>query len=238
MLQKIHILACEFQAMAVSISIALNDGLFLRDPQASDLGRRIIKHSILLIDKLGFESFTFKKLAQAISSTEASVYRYFENKHMLLVYLVNWYWEWVQYLIEINTRNIVEPRKKLKIVIKNMVHASLENPEVDYVNEAILHRILVNEGSKAYHTTAVDRECQDGLFHPYEDLVGHVAGIIGEIKPDFPYKKSLASNLFEMANNQGFFAEHLSGLTDIKGKRNRDAAIEEMIEFFAMKLLS
>ena len=70
--------------MSINIKIVLNEGLYVKEPQDSELGRKIIKHSILLIDKLGFESFTFKKLANEIQSTEASIYRYFENKHLLL----------------------------------------------------------------------------------------------------------------------------------------------------------
>ena len=81
----------------VGIKFKLNDSLFCKDPQDTDLGRKIIKHGILLIDELGFEAFTFKKLAKGIQSTEASVYRYFENKHLLLLYLTSLYWEWVSY---------------------------------------------------------------------------------------------------------------------------------------------
>ena len=66
--------------MAISIQIKLNEKLYIRDPQDTKLGRKIIQHSILLIDEIGFEGFTFKKLAMRIGSTEASVYRYFEKK--------------------------------------------------------------------------------------------------------------------------------------------------------------
>jgi hypothetical protein len=65
--------------MAITIQMKLNEKLYLRDPQHTKLGRRIIQYSILLIDEIGFEAFTFKKLADRISSTEASVYRYFET---------------------------------------------------------------------------------------------------------------------------------------------------------------
>ena len=86
--------------MAIGIKISLNNALYLRDPQATDLGQKIIQHSILLIDEVGFEAFNFKRLAISMGSTEASVYRYFENKHFLLLYLVSWYWEWVRYSID------------------------------------------------------------------------------------------------------------------------------------------
>jgi AcrR family transcriptional regulator len=75
----------------------LNPHLYLRDPQQTELGQKIINASVVLIDTLGFEQFTFKKLAEEIDSTEASIYRYFENKHRLLLYLVGWYWTWLEY---------------------------------------------------------------------------------------------------------------------------------------------
>lgn len=49
--------------MSFSIQIAINEKLFLRNPEHSELGRKIIEHSVMLIDKIGFEAFTFKKLA-------------------------------------------------------------------------------------------------------------------------------------------------------------------------------
>ena len=99
--------------MAVNINFTLNPGLYLKDPQQSALGKRIIKHSILLIEDIGFEQFNFKKLAEVMKSTEASIYRYFENKHLLLIYLVSWYWEWLNYLIQIKTFNKYKPRQKM-----------------------------------------------------------------------------------------------------------------------------
>ena len=144
--------------MSVEIKISLNEGLYLKEPQDSKLGRNIIKYSIILIDEFGFEAFTFKKLALKINSTEASIYRYFENKHMLLLFLVNWYWEWVSYLISINTMNVSDPKIKLKIIIHSFVSAPKDNPGVSYVNESKLHNIVISEGVKAYHTKEVDKE--------------------------------------------------------------------------------
>ena len=223
--------------MAVGIKISLNEKLYLRDPQESNLGKKIIKHSILLIDEIGFEAFNFKKLAIRMESTEASVYRYFENKHLLLIYLVSWYWEWVSYLIDINTMNIESPERRLKIIIKNLVFASKDNPSIDYVNESVLHRLIISEGTKAYHTKAVDKENTDGFFINYKTLSGKVSDVITEIKPDFPYPHALASNLFEMANNHIYFAQHLPKLTDVKVKGENFGEVESMLEYFAFTLL-
>ena len=224
--------------MNIEIKISLNNGLYLKEPQDSKLGRNIIKHSILLIDKFGFESFTFKKLAEEINSTEASIYRYFENKHLLLLFLVNWYWEWVSYLIGINTINVEDPKKKLKIVIHSFVYASKENPSVTYVNESKLHRIVISEGNKTYHTKEVDNENSKGFFKSYKDLAESVSNVISEINPAFKYPFSLATNLFEMSNNHIFFAKHLPRLTDISVEKNEVDEVESMLNYFADKLLS
>lgn len=223
--------------MAVGIKITLNNGLYLRDPQETALGQRIIKHSILLLDEIGFEAFNFKKLAIRMDSTEASVYRYFENKHLLLIYLVSWYWEWVSYLIDINTMNIESPERKLKIIIQTFVYASKENPSIEYVNESILHRLIIAEGTKAYHTKGVDEENKEGFFTNYKDLAEKVASVIREVDPHFPYPHALASNLFEMANNHIYFAQHLPRLTDVKVENENFDEVERMLEYFVCSLL-
>ncbi len=223
--------------MAIGISISLNEKLYLRNPQETNLGKKIIKESIILIDQIGFEAFNFKKLAKAMESTEASVYRYFENKHFLLIYLVSWYWEWVSYLIDISVMNVEDPKRRLKIIIETLVYASKDNPSIDYVNESILHRLIISEGTKAYHTKEVDKENTEGFFLNYKKLSNKVADVISEVNPKFPYPHTLASNLFEMANNHIYFAQHLPRLTDVKVEGDNFEEVEKMLEYFAFRLL-
>lgn len=224
--------------MSVKIKITLNNGLFLRNPQDSELGKNIIKNSIILIDEFGIECFTFKKLAEKINSTEASIYRYFVNKHILLLYLVNWYWEWVIYLININTININDPKTKLKIIIHSFVSASIENPMVDYVNESKLQKIVISEGMKVYHTKEVDDENSKGFYKSYKNLANTVSKVISEVNPNFKYPFTLATNLFEMSNNHIFYAQHLPKLTDISFQENDKQEVEKMLIYFVEKLLS
>ena len=42
-----------------NLKIAVPEKIYVKDPESSDLGKRIIEHSILLIDDIGFDSFTF-----------------------------------------------------------------------------------------------------------------------------------------------------------------------------------
>ena len=76
-----------------------------------------------------------------------------------------------------------------------------------------------------------------GFFLSYKNVVEKVSLVILEVNPDFEYSKSLASNIFEMANNQIYFAEHLPRLTDIDNDKNILEELEEMLVFFALKLL-
>ena len=224
--------------MAISISLKINEKLYVRDPQGTALGQRILQNSILLIDQLGFEQFTFKKLADSIKSTEASIYRYFENKHRLFVYLLNWYWEWMKFRIDFNTMNIEDPERRLRIVLSVIVDTAKRNTSIEFVDEDILHRIIVTEGTKGYHSVDVDEENKEGFFLSYKSLCRKIADILLEINPEFPYPKSLASTLVETANNTIYFAEHLPRLTDIKYKESEVCNDTiQMLEFMAFGTL-
>ncbi len=221
----------------IAIHIQLNEQLYLRDPQQSKLGRKIIESSIVLIEELGFEKFTFKKLAERIESTEASVYRYFENKQKLLLYLISWYWEWVKFQIDYNTMNIDSPLRRLRIVISILVESSRTNPAVEYVDENLLHRIVVAEAAKSYHTKEVDNNNQEGAFRSYKSLCKYISETILELKPNFPYSRTLASSLVEMANTHIYFAEHLPSLTEARSSNGNLSEVKDMLEFFAFKML-
>ncbi len=222
----------------LEVKFILSPILYNKDPQDSELGRKILKHGILLLDEIGFEAFTFKKLAKEIGSAEKSIYRYFSNKHLYLLFLSSWYWEWVNYLIQTNIKNIKDPNEQLEIAIENLVLASSKEVGTSCMNQHILHRVIINEGAKSYHTYAVDEENKAGLFLSYKELTENVSKIIEKINPSFKYAHSLSSNLFEMANNQVYFSEHLPKLTDIKNNKDREKELIGMLSYFSKKLLA
>jgi len=167
-----------------------------------------------------------------MESSEVSIYRYFENKHLLLLYLNCWYWEWVSYQIDIKTMNISDGKTKLEHAIHCMIYANTESKLTDYINENTLFQIIMKESSKTYHISSVDEENKYGLFLPYKELVEKIAKIIKEINPKFKYSRSLASTLFEMINNQIYYAEHLPRLTSL-GKKNTVKELEKMVNHIA-----
>lgn len=215
--------------MEIQLQIKMNERLFLRNPEQSELGKKIILHSIQLIHENGFEDFTFKKLAKAIGTTEASIYRYFENKHRLLVYITAWYWSWLEYQVVFQTNNINDPVIKLKKVIK-LLASSVENDlTTHYVDESLLHKIVITESSKTYLTKHVSEDNKDRLFKPYKDLCASIGTIILECSPHYKYPKSLASTIIEMAHFQNFFMKNLPSLTDF-GDSQSEAEIVLFLE--------
>ncbi|MFM8241324.1 MAG: TetR/AcrR family transcriptional regulator, partial [Crocinitomicaceae bacterium] len=120
--------------LLAKVALTINDTLYMKDPNSSSLGIRIIKEGISLLDEVGFEQFTFKKLALRIETTEASVYRYFESKHQFLLYLINWYWGMIEYRLAFETANISDSKVKLKKAIHLLT--SIPDPEVEMVFDA------------------------------------------------------------------------------------------------------
>lgn len=197
-----------------NLRFTINEKLFLKDPESSDLGRKILKHSILMIDEIGFDAFTFKKLGECIGSNESSIYRYFENKHKLLLYLSSWYWSWVEYRMLFAIQNIVDSKEKLHRVVYEVTCEVKDDISTEYIDEAVLNRIIISEYSKAFLTKEVDIENKDGYFLVYKKVISLLANIIAEVKPEYPYSKSLASSVVVGALNQHFIKQHFKSITD------------------------
>jgi len=208
--------------MELAVQIKMNEKLFLRNPELSELGRNIIKYSVVMIREKGFEDFTFKKLAQRIGTTEASIYRYFENKHRLLIYIVAWYWSYLEYKVVFYTQNLATPENRLKKIIELLAKPVTDDFSTDYIDEKLVYEVAAWEGSKAYLTKHVSKDNKDRLFKPYKDLCGRIANIIAEFNPRYKFPRSLSSTLLEMAHYQRFFMNNLPSLTDFGEDKSED----------------
>lgn len=209
----------------LGVLIKVEEQLYVRNPDSSKLGRKIITTSIEMINQLGFEKFTFKKLSTQIQSTESSVYRYFENKHQLLLYLTSWYWNWMFYKIYIATVNIDSSIVKLKNAIDLLTKDTKEDEAILYVNEILLNKIIITESSKAIHTKNVDKENENGCFESYKKVINKVADLVLEINPNFQYAHMLVTTVIEGAQQQQYYINHLPSLTD-------NAKVEDTIATF------
>jgi AcrR family transcriptional regulator len=205
--------------MQFQIRIQPSDHLVLRDPEDTVLGRNIVRQGLILMHKLGFEQFTFKKLADEINTTEASIYRYFENKHRLLLYFLNWYWNFLEYLVVFSLQNLEDSEQKIKKVIELLVHPLPDGLDNSGFDKTALYEIVITESNKGYLTREVDQINQHQLFKPYKDLCARIADLFVVYNNQYPYPRSLAGTVLEMAHLQSFFMMHLPRLTDFSGDR-------------------
>lgn len=197
-----------------NLKIQVNEKIYVKDPETSALGKKIIEQSILLIDEIGFDNFTFKKLGDKIGSNESSLYRYFENKHKLLVYLSSWYWSWMEYKLVFATNNITDPKEKLRKAITIITEKVENDNSTEHINEAILNKIIIAEFTKTLLTKEVDEENKEGFFLIYKRLINRIVTIVNEVNPNYLYAKSLVSTIVEGSLHQHFLTEHLTTITD------------------------
>ncbi|MEA1787190.1 TetR/AcrR family transcriptional regulator [Arenibacter sp. GZD96] len=199
-----------------SVKIGINEKIYLKDPESSELGRRILLNGISMIHEVGFEAFTFKKLGEQIGSNESSIYRYFESKHKFLLYLVSWYWGWMEYQLVFATNSIPDPEEKLRMAISIVTKLKEQNATGGSINHTKLTKIMINEFSKSYLTKEVDAENEEGYFVIYKRLVNRLAKMIEAVDADYPYPLSLSSNVVEGGLHQHFLMDHFPSLTNCK----------------------
>lgn len=224
------------------VTIQIGEQYYSKDPQSTELGRKIVYAGIEMLDQLGFEDFTFKKLAEKIGSTEASVYRYFDNKFKLLVYLTSWYWAWIEYMIDYKTHHMQDNKKKLKEIIRIICHVEKPGDHLDLpgVNIASLRKVVLGEADKTYLTKMIDEINNEGLFKGYKSLCHKIAQEISAIDPNYKYPHAIVSTMLEASHQQPFFAEHLPSLTEISKKNGKTIEWQsyDFIEETVFKLLN
>lgn len=200
--------------------------LVVKDPQSTTLGKKILMEGINQLAEVGYERFTFKKLAGAIGSTEASVYRYFENKHKFLLYIYDWYWAWIAYRLALALTNLPSPQQRLERAIEVLVKTIEEDSDFSFINEVKLHRIIVSEAAKAYLVKEVDEINREGAYLSYKQVVGDIADIIHEINPNYAFPHMLVSTIIEGAHLQRYFLAHLPRLSDAR------AGTDPVVDFY------
>ena len=222
--------------MDFKLTFVVNETIYLRNPESSELGKKIVKQSIDLIYELGYEAFTFKKLAAEIGTTEASIYRYFENKHRLLLYIISWYWFYMDFLIDYQLQNQTDTKQKIKTIIQILTNELPESSGgLDY-NKRFLNQIVISESSKVYLVKEVEEINKNEVFKPYKDLCAKIAAVIIMYNKEYTYPKSLSSTMIETAHHQQYFSEYLPRLTDVSAE-NKKNFTGQFLENMVFKVL-
>jgi AcrR family transcriptional regulator len=198
------------------VHIRVSENLYVKDPQATLLGRNILTAAIILLEQEGFEQFTFAKAAKICNTTEASIYRYFENKHKLLLYLTEWYWGCISFRIDALTKDLRSPLEKLKVSIQTLTDGFSDELTVPHMDGKKLHTIIIAESAKSYLTRNAREEALEGSFDRYRGVCKRIGNIMANLSPEYPFVLAFSSTLIETVHEQLFFSGHIPGITEIK----------------------
>jgi len=165
---------------------------FIKNPESSTLGRNMVQQGISLMDELGFESFTFKKLGERIHSNESSIYRYFESKHQFLQYIAQHYWAWLEYRLVFQTHNLHDPKEKLVQAIILVTQEVEDDSQTQHINERLLHRVMIKEFGKVWN----QRNAHD-MPIALQRIMARIADMIAQAAPQYLFGHDLAVLLVE-----------------------------------------
>ena len=204
-------------------------GLALRDT-ASPMGLRILAEGLALMNAIGLEAFTFKKLAERIGCTEVTVYHYFANKQRLLQYYFQVYWLWLATHCQQEGRALKDPVARLHGGIRALCGLWPADTFAAQFDPSDLRDLVINEGSKSFMHKNVDSDNKLKLFKPYKDLCTHIATELKACAPRMKTPRSFATTLVEMAHSLEFAMHHLPALTELSVKKDRKKLAEFLID--------
>lgn len=224
------------EAMARYI-IEPDPGLALRDT-ATPVGARILSEGLVLMNRLGLEGFTFKKLADKAGCTEMTVYHYFANKQRMLQYFHQAYWLWLATHCQQEGRNLKDPWDRLRGDIAAICGIWPSDALAGQFDPTALRALVVNEGSKSFLHKDVDADNKLRLFKPYKDLCAHIADEVKACAPRARSPRGFATTLVEMAHSLEFAMHHLPALTELSDKKDRKQLAAFLIDLAERYLAS
>ena len=204
-------------------------GLALRDT-SSPMGVRILAEGLALMNEIGLEAFTFKKLAERIGCTEVTVYHYFANKQRLLQYYFQVYWLWLATHCQQEGKGLKDPLARLHGDIRALCGLWPTDALAAQFDPSALRELVINEGTKSFMHKNVDSDNKLKLFKPYKDLCLHIADELKACVPRMRSSRSFATTLVEMAHSLEFAMHHLPALTELSERKERKKLAEFLID--------
>jgi len=222
----------------VHIRIHLNENLYLRNPEQTQAGQTIITAGLELFLDLGFESVTFKKLGEQAGITEATIYKYFNNKHRLLQYYFDLYWVWVKEVSKIRLINTSDPSKQLHEHLQLLSGIWPEQVLGTQVDPKLLRKLVITEGFKSFLNKKVDEDNKLHLFKPYKDYCSYLADCLTSINPKYSHSRTLATTLIEMAHSLEFYCQHLPAMTNLPSLNHSKEMMSFLVSLSDSQLLT
>jgi AcrR family transcriptional regulator len=209
--------------------IEADPGLALRNT-SSPMGTRILSEGLVLMNEIGLEAFTFKKLAERMDSTEVTVYHYFANKHRLLQYYYQMYWLWLATHCRQEGKGLKDPVERIYGDIRIISGLWPADARAAHFDPAHLRTLVINEGSKSFLHKNVASDNARKVFKPYKDLCAYIALEVKACSPRMKHARSFATTLVEMAHSLEFAMQHLPALTELSEKKDNKQLAAYLID--------
>ncbi len=199
------------------INFSVTECLSTKNPIGSEIGQEILRKSSQMIVRDGIDVFTFKKLAVEMGSTESTIYRYFENKHQLLLYLSSWYWNLLEVKLAFITSNVQNPTERLDLALQFLGHPINELSATTFLDESVLHQIVIRDSSKSINTLGMTAKKNTEYLEAYINLVKRLGEIIHKVNGKYKFPNALAINLIETSHHQTHLQSTIPGVSDLDG---------------------
>jgi AcrR family transcriptional regulator len=203
-----------------ALQLRPDPALCLRDPEGTELGRAAVAGGLELLNELGLEAFTFRKLAERIGSTEVSLYKYFPNKHRLLQYHFQLYWLWLRQVCGREVEEARDPKDALRRCVEAICGVWPRELPPLQVDPHALRLLVIEEGTKSYLHKNVDADNAKRLFAPYKEFSAFLAARLVAVRRGVPMPRSFATTVIEMAHSLPFAMEHLPSLTELSSRKD------------------
>lgn len=206
-----------------SIQITVPSSIYVSDPIHTELGKKILKEGSILIAEDGIDNFTFKKLSKKIESTEAAIYRYFVNKHMLLWYYNAWYWKWMEYNFVFKSQNIESKYEKCLLVTEMLSNPPVISKAIEYIDGESLLKVIKKDGLRLFLMIKKDNEESD-YSTSLKSFCDRFKKLIEELNPSYPFSLEMAFNIILSTHFNVDILDFLA--TDSKKKSQNDFWID------------
>lgn len=197
------------------INFEMAECLSSKNPIGSEIGQEILRKSSQLIVRDGIDLFTFKKLAIEIGSTESTIYRYFENKHQLLLYLTSWYWNLLEVKLAFITSNLHNPVERMDIALHFLSAPINELSATSFLDENVLHQIVIRDSTKSINALGMTVKKNTEYLEAYINLVKRLSEIIHKVNSKYKFPSALAISLIETSHHQAHLQGILPGVSDL-----------------------
>ena len=121
--------------------------------QFTERQQEIVDAAVDIIARQGIQELTIKKLSQRIGISEPALYRHFENKHAILVAILEFFGEWSRCAVADIAESPMSPEEKLRQVFRRHTKRFIESPATSGV--VFAEEIFKNEPALAESTVRI-----------------------------------------------------------------------------------